>query len=32
MAIVIISLNIMAFTLGFFIGAYIYNKWADGKK
>ena len=32
MAIVIISLNIMAFTLGFGIGAYIYHKWADGNK
>jgi hypothetical protein len=32
MAIVIISLNIMAFTLGFFIGSYIYHKMADGNK
>ena len=32
MAIVIVCLNIMAFTLGFLIGTYIYHKWADGNK
>lgn len=32
MAVVIISLNIMAFILGFGIGAYIYHKVADGNK
>jgi hypothetical protein len=32
MAIVIISLNIMAFILGFGIGTYIYHKVADGNK
>lgn len=32
MPIVIISLNIIAFMLGFAIGTYIYHKWADGNK
>lgn len=32
MPIVIISLNIIAFMLGFGIGTYIYHKWADGNK
>lgn len=32
MAIVIISLNILSFTMGFWIGAYIYNKKTDGNK
>ena len=32
MVIVIISLNVLAFTMGFWIGAYVYNKRADGNK
>lgn len=32
MTIVIIVLNILSFTTGFWIGAYIYNKRADGNK
>ena len=32
MVIVIISLNILAFTTGFWVGAYVYNKRADGNK
>lgn len=32
MSIVIISLNILAFTVGFWVGAYTYNKKADGNK
>lgn len=32
MSIVIISLNILAFTTGFWVGAYVYNKRADGNK